>query len=83
VLKTADWNSAKSAIRARQELTKAFHQARCLHDQVEKGTLARREADRRVKTVFEQFAESMNKVELWTGEVQSSPNVSTLWADQA
>jgi hypothetical protein len=82
VLKTAGWNSAKSAIRARQELTKAFQQARYLRDQVEKGTLARKEADRRVKTVFGQFAESMNKVELWTGEEQSSLHVSTL-ADQA
>lgn len=68
VLKTADWKSVKSAIQARNDLTKAFHQARYLRHQVEKGTLDKREADRRVKSVFGQFAESMNKVELWTGE---------------
>ena len=69
VLRTGDWNSAKSAVQARHELTRTFQQqARYLHDQVEKGTLARREADRRVKTVFGQFAESMNQVEVWTGE---------------
>jgi hypothetical protein len=74
VLKTADWNSAKSAIRARQELTKAFQQARCLRDQFVKRTLEKREADGVVETVFGHFAESMNKMELWTGEEQTSPN---------
>jgi hypothetical protein len=65
-----------------QELTKAFQQARCLRDRVEDGTLEKREADRVVETVFGQFAESMNKIELWTGEEQTSTNVSSL-ADQA
>jgi hypothetical protein len=40
-----------------------------LRDRVEKGTpLERREADLSVKTIFGQFADLMNKVELWTGE---------------
>ena len=64
MLKTADWNLAKSAIRARQELTKAFQQARRLRDQFEKGILEKRDEERVVETVFGQFAESMNKLEL-------------------
>jgi hypothetical protein len=78
VLKTADWNSAKSAIQARQELTKAFQQARCLRDQFEKDILGKREDERVVETVFGQFAESMNKMELWTGKEQTSPNLYSL-----
>jgi hypothetical protein len=62
ILKTADWNSAKNALRARGEMVKTFRQARYLRDRVEKGTpLERREADLSVKTVFGQFADSMNK----------------------
>jgi hypothetical protein len=53
-----------------------------LRDQFEKGIFGKREEERVVETVFGQFAESMNKLELWTGEEQTSPNVSSL-ADQA
>jgi hypothetical protein len=48
-----------------------------LREQFEKGVLKKRQEDR-VETIFGQFAESMNKMELWTGEEQMSPNVYSL-----
>jgi hypothetical protein len=35
-----------------------------------------------MKTIFGTFAESMNKIELWTGEGPPNPNVSISWANK-
>jgi SpoU rRNA methylase family enzyme len=74
-LRVADWSSIKTAVQARQELRKAFQSARELRFEAGEQVLPREELEQRIKIVFGTFAESMNKMELWTGEDSSRRSV--------
>jgi hypothetical protein len=49
---------------------------------VEEQTLTSKDVEQRMKSIFGTFAESMNKIELWTGEGPPNPNVSISWANK-